>query len=157
MSILLSGVPAPFLGISRDHPRRSMHSTIYAYLRGSSNMHSTIYAYLRGSSKPGAKNSLNASSPGVSSGCFRAPPGFLYFGWLSGATLKSDFSILIFVDFALRRPRALSGHFPGPPAGDWIGTTCAYLRDSRSMHSTIYAYLHDSRSMLMHFYTDTGA
>jgi hypothetical protein len=27
-----------------------MHSTIYAYLRGSSNMHSTIYAYLRDSS-----------------------------------------------------------------------------------------------------------
>ena len=41
---------------------------------------------------------------------------FLYFGWLSGATLKSDFSLLIFVDSALRRPRALSGHFPGPPA-----------------------------------------
>ena len=50
-------------------------------------------------------------------------PGFLYFGWLSGTTLKSDFSLLIFVDCALRRPRALSGHFPGPPAGDWIGTT----------------------------------
>ena len=48
MSILLSGVPAPFLGISRDHPRGSMHSTIYAYLRDSSIMHRTIYAYLRG-------------------------------------------------------------------------------------------------------------
>ena len=44
------------------------------------------------------------------------PPGFLYFGWLSGATLKSDFSLLIFVDSAFRRPRAVSGHFPGPPA-----------------------------------------
>ena len=50
------------------------------------------------------------------------PPGFLYFEWPSGATLKSHFSLLIFVDSALRRPRALSGHFPGPPAGDWIGT-----------------------------------
>ena len=45
-------------------------------------------------------------------------PGFLYLGWLSGTTLKSDFSLLIFVDSALRRPRALSGHFPGPPAGE---------------------------------------
>ena len=45
------------------------------------------------------------------------PPGFLCFGWLSRSTLKSWFSLLIFVDFALRRPRALFGHLPGPPAG----------------------------------------
>ena len=84
------------------------------------------------------------------------PPGFLYFEWLSGATLKSDFSLLIFVDSALRRPRALSGHFPGPPAGDWIGTTYAYLRCSRSMHSTIYAYLLDSRNLLSIMYAFKG-
>ena len=82
------------------------------------------------------------ASPAVPGSVIRmlpGPPGFLYFGWLSGTTLKSDFSLLFFVDFALRRLSALSGHFPGPPAGDWIGATYAYLRGSRSMHSTIYA------------------
>ena len=125
-----------------------MHSTIYAYLRDSSNMHSTIYAYLRWSrtladtiyaylrwSRPLADTtwSVFRMLPG--------PPGFLYFGWLSGATLKADFSLLIFVDSALRRPRAVSGHFPGPPAGDWVGTTYAYLGRCSIMPSTIYAYL----------------
>ena len=58
------------------------------------------------------------AGPAVPGSVFRmlpAPPGFLYFGWLSGTTLKSDFSLLIFVDSALRRPRALSGHFPTLP------------------------------------------
>ena len=60
------------------------------------------------------------ASPAVPGGVFRmlpGSPGFLYFGWLSGATLKSVFSLLIFVDCALRRPRALSGHFPGTTRG----------------------------------------
>ena len=91
--------------------------------------------------------------PGTVFWMLLAPPGFLYFEWLSGATRKSDFSLLIFVDSALWRPRALSGDFPGPPAGDWIGTTYAYLHGSRSMHSTIYAYLLDSRSLLSIIYS----
>ena len=60
------------------------------------------------------------ASPAVPGSVFRmlpGSPGFLYFGWLSGATLKSVFSLLIFVDCALRRPRALSGHFPGTTRG----------------------------------------
>ena len=90
------------------------------------------------------------AGPAVPGTVFRmlpGPPGFLYLGWLSGTTFKSDFSLLIFIDSALRRPRALSGHFPGPPAWDWIRATYAYLRGSRNMHSTIYAFLRGSRSM----------
>ena len=67
---------------------------------------------------PGCFRELALSEFRAPPGCFRVPPGFFYFGWLSGATLKSDFSLLIFVNSALRRPRALSGHFPGPPAGE---------------------------------------
>ena len=55
--------------------------------------------------------------PGSVSRMLPGSPGFLYFGWLSGATLKSDFSLLIFVDCALRRPCALSGHCHGTTRG----------------------------------------
>ena len=105
-----------------------------------------IYVILVACTAPSMHIYAGLAVPGTVFWMLLAPPGFLYFEWLSGATLKSDFSLLIFVDSALWRPRALSGHFPGPPAGDWIGTTYAYLHGSRSMHSTIYAYLRRSGS-----------
>ena len=61
------------------------------------------------------------AGPAVPGSVFRmlpGPPGFLYFGWLSGAALKSDFSLLIFVDSALRRPRPRPfWAFPGTTRG----------------------------------------
>ena len=61
------------------------------------------------------------AGPAVPGSVFRMLPGstgFLYFGWLSGTTLKSDFSLLIFVDSALRRPRPRPfWAFPGTTRG----------------------------------------